>query len=204
MSDKVLTFLRTIQSQFSKRHASPADEKIWLDSMVRGLRDYDASVLDRAAQRIIMSKTDPGFPYLAECRKACEEIIKLERAERTPKFDEAERDKVKYASADWQAKLADDLIMSVRFGLAKRAAQEGWVLSLHDFARENNRLPERDWEIRKCVDAARGFDQAYEELLRDKAHGRSTPLQNSLIHLGDGMRQRREKYRQMVLGMEAA
>lgn len=201
MSDKVQKFLTTVMSHFNKRHASQEDEDAWTLSMINGLKGYDASVLDRAAERILLNRNEPGFPYLAECRKACEEVIKLERADRTPKFDDAAKAKAQLDAADWQYRLADDLIMC---SLGKRAAQEGWILSLHDFARINGRIPTQEWEIRKCITSARGFDEAYEDLLRERANGRSSGLQNSLIHLGDEMLKRREKYRQMVLGRAAA
>lgn len=196
MSDKVLNFLRVVGAQFAKRHASPADERIWLDSMVKGLKDYQASVLDRAAQRIINTKTDPGFPYLAECRKACDEIIKLERAEKTPKFDDAAREKSRINGSDWQYRLADELIMSGPLG--KRAAKEGWVLSLHDFCRNKGRLP-LDHEVSKCIQDAKGFDEAYEAVL----NGNGGALTKALEALGDTMLKRREALRAKVLG-EAA
>lgn len=197
MSDKVLKFLQVVGSQFAKRHASPADEKIWVESMINGLRGYDASVLARAGQRIIMSKTDPGFPYLAECRKVCEEVIKIERAERAPKFDEAAKAKELADSHDWKTKLADGLIMCE---IGRRAAREGWILSLHDFCRLNGRLPSEDWQIRKCIEAARGFNQAYEDVL----NGGGGVCSKTLERLGDAMLKRRESLRERVLGKEAA
>jgi hypothetical protein len=192
MSDKVLSFLRVVGAQFNKRHASPGDEKIWLASMVQGLRDYDASVLARAGQKIIMSKTDPGFPFLAECRKACEEVIRLERAERTPKFDEAAKEKTRLDNADWQFRLADELIQCQ---MGRVAASEGWALSLHDYIRINGKLPSGH-DVERCKASARGFDKAYEEVLNGAGGMLAKPLEG----LGDAMLTRRGKIEAAILG----
>jgi len=195
----VSKFLTELSLHFGKRFESEEAEDQWLDSMERNLRVYTPSVLDRACKRIVDTRKDRYFPLPAECRAACEEIVKVEKAENTNRLDEP---KHKFAGhADWQYRLADDLIMC---GLGRRAAEEGWILSLHDFCRNNGRLPKEQWEIRKCVDGAKGFDEAYEGLLREKAAGRSTALQNELIALGDAMLARREKLSARVLGREAA
>lgn len=199
MSQAVTNFVSELALHFHKRFDSEAAEDSWLQSMYRNLRPYPPSVLRRACQRIIDTRKDRYFPLPAECKKVCDEIERIERSEQAPTLVEP---KHKLAGhADWEYRLADDLIMC---SLGKRAAEEGWILSLHDFARVNGRLPTQEWEIRKCITSARGFDEAYEDLLREKANGRSTGLQNSLIHLGDEMLKRREKYRQMVLGRAAA
>ncbi len=197
----VSKFLSELSLHFGKRFETDEAEDQWLDSMQRNLRIYPASVLDRACKRIVDNRKERYFPLPAECRAACEEVIKLEKAEQAPKFDDAATAKAKLDASDWQYRQADD---QIQCSLGRRAAQEGWILSLHDFAREKGRIPTQEYEIRQCITSARGFDEAYEELLREKALGRSTSLQNSLIQLGDMMRQRREKYRQMVLGREAA
>lgn len=197
MSAKVEKFLSTVMSHFNKRHASEADEDAWIASMIGGLKGYDASILDRAAQRIILTRNEPGFPYLADCRKACEEVIKLERAERAPKFDDTAKQKAAYDGADHRFRLADELICAGPLG--KRAAQEGWILSLHDFCRLNGKLPTEDWQIRKCIESARGFDEAFEAVLNGKGGACTAALER----LGDTMLKKREKYRAMALGRAA-
>lgn len=199
MSQAVTNFVSELALHFHKRFDSEAAEDSWLQSMYRNLRPYPPSVLRRACQRIIDTRKDRYFPLPAECKKVCDEIEKIERSEQAPKLVDPTHKLA--GNSDWQFRLADDLIQC---SLGRRAAQEGWILSLHDFARVKGRIPTQEYEIRQCITSARGFDEAYEELLREKALGRSTSLQNSLIQLGDMMRQRREKYRQMVLGREAA
>lgn len=196
MSAKVQKFLATVMSHFNKLHKSDTDEEAWMMSMIAGLKGYDATVLERAAQRILLTRKDPGFPYLSQCREACEEIIKIERAERTPKFDEASKRKSEIDGADHKHRLADELICAGELG--RRAAREGWILSLHDFCRINGKLPTEDWQIRKCIDSAKGFDRAYEAVL----NGEGGPCAKSLEALGDTMLKTREKKRALVLGRE--
>jgi hypothetical protein len=193
MSDKVQKFLSTVMSHFAKRHATEIDEKNWVMSMVDGLRGYDASVLDRAAHKIILTRRDPGFPYLSQCRDACEQIIKLDRAERTPKLDEQARRPFNDKAVDHAFRLADELIVAGAIG--KTAAREGWALSLHDFVRLNGRLPTEKFEIEKCKASARGFDEAYEKVL----NGGGGACTKALEALGDSMLKKRHKYEDMIL-----
>lgn len=195
MSDKVTkVFLRIVGSQFNKRHESLDDEKLWVKSMVQGLGHYDAKVLERAAYRIINTRKEPGFPKLAECHEACDYIIKTDRASEAPKFlGVSEETRAKFASSfDSAYAHADWLIMQSPMG--KQAANEGWVLTLHDFIRENGRLP-KDYEITKCKATAKGFDEDYAKCLR----GEAGPLSKPLAGLAEAMLKRRYKLTDMVL-----
>lgn len=195
MSEAVSEFVAELSLHFSKRFDTESAEDQWLDSMRRNLRVYAPSVLQRACRRIIDTRKDRYFPLPAECKKACDEIEKLEKADNAPKLDTHAHPQKGHA--DWQYKLADELIQC---GLGKRAAKEGWILSLHDFCRNNGRLPTQEFEIRKCIDGARGFDEAYEAVL----NGRGGACAKALEGLGDSMLKKREQYRAMVLGKDAA
>lgn len=195
----VVKFIGAVSIHFPRHKPETEEdksrEKQWVESMIQVLGDYDEDVLQRAATRIVRSEAkDRRFPLPAACRAACEEILKLDRASQPPTIE----DKAKQFAghADWQYRLADDLIMC---GLGRQAAREGWILSLHDFCRNNGRLPKEQWEIRKCIDGARGFDEAYEALVRNGG-----VLSRELIALGDSMLKRREDHRARVLGWEAA
>lgn len=191
----VSKFLTELSLHFGKRFDSEEAEDQWLDSMERNLRVYTPSVLERACKRIVDTRKDRYFPLPAECRAACEEIVKIEKAESATRLDEP---KHKFSGhADWQYRLADDLIMS---DLGRRAARDGWILSLHDFCRNNGRLPTQEFEIKKCIDGARGFDRAYEAVL----NGAGGVCAKALEGLGDTMLKRREALRARVLGREAA
>lgn len=202
MSAKVEKFLTTVMSHFNKRHASDADEEAWTLSMIDGLKPYHANVLDAAAQRIILTRREPGFPFLADCRRACEEVIKLDQAERTPKFDDAAKEKSRINDHDWRYKLADELIVCA---MGRQAAREGWALSLHNFIVDFGRLP-NDHEVNgrmtptlknrlPCKQAAEEFQKAFESVL----NGEAGPCSKMLEKLGDKMNQRRERIERMIL-----
>lgn len=195
MSQHVAGFVTTLITHFPVRHDTQALEQEWMGSMVRNLRNYGGAVLTKAAQRIIDTRVDRRFPLVAECRKVCDEIDRFEKAAQPNPQAEIP----KYAGlADWQTKLADDLI---KCEMGRQAAREDWILSLHDFARKNGRLPTGS-EIAKCKQGAREFDETYAQLIRDFAkldnptseenlgawkRLSETEVAGSLIKLGDSM-----------------
>jgi hypothetical protein len=192
-AEAVSSFLSELSLHFGKRFETEDAEDQWLDSMERNLKGYTPSVLKRACQKIIDTRKDRYFPLPAECRKACEEVIKIDRAEATPSFIPGSVDPKNlqskydqaYAHADW-------LIMQGPMG--KQAANEGWILTLHDFIRENGHLP-KDYEITKCKATAKGFDEDYAKCLR----GEAGYLSKSLAGLAETMLKRRYKLTDMVL-----
>lgn len=195
MSEKVINFLEIVGAQFNKRFQSEHDRRLWVSGMVHGLGHYDANVLERAAYYVVNNRTEPGFPRLAECHEACQWIISVDKAKETKPLDPNENKNK--ASPGWAAKLADELICAGSLG--KRAARENWILSLHDFCREKGRLPTEEYEIKGCIKAARGFDEAYEQVL----NGNGGAMTKALETLGDSMMRKRERLRTMVLGPDA-
>jgi hypothetical protein len=91
--------------------------------------------------------------------------------------------------------IADKLIVS---DLGRLAADEGWVLALHDFCRHNHRLPNQT-EQHRCKRAARDFDRSY----ADACRGAAGPLSASLKRLGDTFLSKRQKYHDMAYGVVA-
>lgn len=193
MSENVSNFITTLVMHFPVKHESPEREKEWLSGMASTLRGYGASTLAKAATLLVETRKDRRFPLPAECREACNEIIRRDQAQKSPtlpldqKFPEFSGHRIQ---------LAEELICSG--GLGKRAAKEAWILSLHDFCRHNLRLPQSDAEIRKCIDGARGFDEAYEKWVRGE-YSNDAGLTAKFIQLGDSMLARREHLRSMVL-----
>jgi hypothetical protein len=193
MSEAVSDFIQELSLHFHKKLDSEADEDMWLASMRRNLQGYSADVIRRGCRRIIDFRKERFFPLPSECRKACEEVIQLEKASSTPKFVPGTPDPKSlqskydqaYAHADW-------LIMQGPMG--KQAANEGWILTLHDFIRENGRLP-KDYEITKCKATAKGFDEDYAKCLR----GEAGYMSRSLAGLAETMLKRRYKLTDMVL-----
>ena len=192
MSQAVGSFITSVMMHFPFRHDSPEKEAEWTASMVRNLRGYAGDVLKKAAQRIIDTRTDRRFPLPSECKNVCEDIHRVDKLTSLP----VEPPPSKYAEwSESRIKLADDLIASE---IGRQAARDGWVLSLHDFVRQQMRLPSAS-EIGRVKAGARGFDEAYEICLR----GEGGLCNAALVKLGEMMVARREKLRAQVLG-EAA
>lgn len=182
---------KTRATEAEKRQAETV-EKEWFASMVRLLNGYSADTLDAAAKDIIANRKDTRFPLPAECKAACDKFAREEHAKKvqgTLLKDPAQRKD----HGEWRYQLADELIACE---LGRRAAREGWCLSLHDFIRKNARLPTEKFEIANCIASARGFDEAYRECVA----GNGGALGAALSRLGDTMLRKREDKRRMILG----
>lgn len=86
----------------------------------------------------------------------------------------------------------------IRSDMGRKAADEGWILSLFDFIEEKGRLPSNEPEIWKLKESARGFDDAYAQCERG-----GWPFAEAVRKLGDSMLERRNKLASLALG-EAA
>lgn len=184
-------FMKSMAYQFSvpRQDGGEEQEKKWFDMMIRELRPFSPEVLERAATDISRSRKDRRFPTLADCLSACYEAKKWLDAQ-NPVLP---RDAGKKAGDNSESRyaLADDL---VRGPMGREAARDGWILALHDFIRQNMRLPDAG-EVHRIKISIRDFEEAYEKTLRGGWAGAS-----ALAQLGDKMAARREELRQMVLG----
>jgi hypothetical protein len=192
MSQAVASFVTKLITHFPVKHESQFAEQEWMGSMVRNLRTYGASVLDRAAQKLIDTRTDRRFPLPSECKKICDEIASRDHHEQQASRLTPDT-KLPPMYSEWRVKLADDLIMCP---LGREAAKEGWILALHDFARENGRLPVGG-EITKTKAVPKGFDDAYQFAMRGGAGKMGFDL---IKNIGDPMISRRKDLAARVLG----
>jgi hypothetical protein len=94
--------------------------------------------------------------------------------------------------------LADALI-NCEMGRAAARAEPCWLLALHDFCRENRRLP-LDGEIPKLKRIAAEFEANYRLCVRGEAGDFSKGLEK----VGASMVRRREDLRARLLGRAAA
>lgn len=206
-ADHALSFLTTLQTQFRvKRHESDEHEAKWVEMMVAELKGYSAEVLEQAAKNMIRKRRNEFFPVLSECLAACDDAkhwidqanprFKLQAAKASPGTNERRR-------------LADELIMGE---MGRQAAREGWIVGLHDFIRDNQRLPDAG-QVRKLKSAADGIPHDLDTCLAgmsrapEKLDGRGgsfrqidgRDLSAALRDLGISMLARREKLTDMVL-----
>jgi len=195
----------------------------WLKDMVRNLGGFNSGVLEKACEIIIATRKYRSFPSLYECKEACIDAQEWLDNQRLA-IEEKKQPKVPPQWAPTRFDMADQLIQSP---LGRRAAKEGWILSLHDFCRNHLRLPEERhviqdddprvrksscatlsrWkqyyagdtvrEIDECVEAANSFEQHFR--IQIHAEGAGDGMAAALVRLGDSMNERRERLRALVL-----
>lgn len=99
---------------------------------------YSGDVLQAAADRILGSRKIRKFPLPSECREVCQAV----QDEIAAKAQEERRSTAKKAGP-WSSErieLADRLVSHPS---GRQAADEDWIITFHDFCREEGRLPNR-------------------------------------------------------------
>lgn len=184
--ETISKFVTTLVVHFRVRFDHEAEQREWVRSISEAISGYDASVLDRAAQRIIDTRTDRRFPLVSEIRKACATVVAEDRArEAAGKLALAERPQGQHPYSRDRWEFAKHLL---RCEIGRNAARDGWSLGLFNFALRNGRLPDGR-EIQDVKHAAVAFDSDYAACVR-RAAG---PLSRPLARLGDSMVSRAKK-----------
>lgn len=128
-----------------------ADKTTIYGAYARALSQYNGEVLQRAADGMLAARSQRKFPLLAECLDACrsaqDEIAGEAKREND---DRRQTAKSKDPWSPERLKQADRMINS---DVGRQAAEEGWIISLHDFCREQGRIPNR-FEAEKVRSAA--------------------------------------------------
>lgn len=187
MSEKVNKFLTVVGSVWGKRHESEEAGLEWFKSWIFALDKYDAWVLEAAARRIVDERKDDYFPKPAEVHQVCRAILAEDRHHK-PALTTNQSISNPY-------KFADDLM---RCDIGKRAAREGWALTLRDFIAEKHRLPD-DREIRRLIQIR---DEFVTKLTECKT-GRGGLFGVPLAKLGQSMVNREHDIAKRILGTEA-
>lgn len=189
MSTKVADFISKLVMHYPVRFESEERETEWIGSMAAAFKSYNSDVLQRAAQKIIDTRTDRRFPLVAEIHKVCTSIIYDDGLKQQSLSVNPSPEKASVYSES-REKWADTLVMGE---MGRQAAKEGWILTLHDYARQHGRLPEPAG-IGKLKAQARGFDDALEQC---RAGGFQMAVH--LRELGTSMLARRQALADMVL-----
>lgn len=163
------------------------DPAKFIDELARVTRSYSEPELDKAADALLSSfipTQRKPWPTPAEICSACQDARELLNP--PPPLG--------YRHPDWSppniAK-AYDLIVS---DTGRRAADEGWILSLWDFCRKKQRLPNAS-EQTIIKGHAHDFNEAFARAERGK-----TPLDAMLRAMGETMLRRRDKLGRMAHG----
>lgn len=156
------------------------DPVAYLAEMDRLLKKYTESQLDAGADLVLKTHRGRSWPTPAECVTGCEDAMQA-------RFDTLPRAPIPNEHPQWTKQaiaVADRLIQC---DLGQRAANEGWVLGLHDFCRKKARLPQLH-EIAKIKVASKEFDHAYR-----MAQETGGAMGQSLVKLGATMLARRDR-----------
>lgn len=186
----IATFISSLRIHFPTRHEGEAREIEWIKSVRNAIYHYDDSILSRASQKIIDTRTDRRFPLPSEIRKICGDIAADDRRSKLS----VDGDKFK-SSDPWsphRVRLADELMHT---SMGREAARGGWILSLHDYVRKFGELPRDDYTKRKLIHGAKDFDDGYRMAIDG-----GFPGARAMVQLGDKMLARREELTKAVLG----
>jgi len=192
MSDKIEKFIASMSLAFPKRFEDERQQVEWFKTWERALKNFDPWVVEAATARIIDSRTERSFPLPAEVRKACYEVLDLERAS-NPQLA------VKPEQQHGDAFALADALVNCEMGREAARSEPCWILALHDFCRDNKRLP-TGAEIAKCKRIATDFEANYRLCVR----GEAGSFSKSLAKLAETMIRRREKLRDKLIGRAAA
>jgi hypothetical protein len=116
------------------------DQSVILKAYRSELDRYAPDVLALGAEMMLKSRKHRNFPLPEECRRACVDA-QNELAERRLRDAEDGASKAKADRepwAPWRISLADRMMNSV---IGRLAADEDWIVHLHDWCRENGRMP---------------------------------------------------------------
>jgi hypothetical protein len=186
----VQKMLQELGLHFPKRLDDTDSGEAWVASWVRAFKNYQPWVLEAATVRIIEGRSERSHPIISDVKKVCHEIIR-EDAESKPELRAAP------PGPGDVYKLANELIQCE---IGKRAAREGWVLTLRDFVVKHHRLPEGRIEIDRLLATRDKFLVN----LNDCIQGLGGMFGHDLEKLGKSMARREYEIAQRVLGPNAA
>ena len=194
MTVAVANFIEQLLVHYPVKHDSEEREDAWVNSMIGALKGYGANILQEVSHEIIRTRKYRNFPLLSEILDACDKVEKRREHERRAQTLPAMRPS---AGDEWsteRVRLAYELCKGTQIG--KEAARDGWVMSLWDFCRKHQRVPQGSAEQAACKRASQEFDEAYALAVR----GAAGPLSMTLAKLGSSMLAKREKLAAEVLG----
>jgi hypothetical protein len=120
----------------------------------RLMAQYTDHELEAAADIVIARHRFRTWPTVAECIAALEDHrASVRAAARQP-----EHERAVHPYPAWSRERIAKAGQLINCDLGRKAAREGWILSLHDFCRNHERLP-MDREIPALMAAARFVDR---------------------------------------------
>jgi hypothetical protein len=115
----------------------------FMDAYLDNLEKFSSEVLAAAVSTILASRKIRKFPLPAECIEACQEVEnRLELKKTAGKLRQGSASKrIPLDGKEWSKERIEMANRMMRSEVGRLAAQEGWIVALHDFCREQKRLP---------------------------------------------------------------
>lgn len=160
--DKVQTyFIAPLALHFSPPESAEADLPRYWRHFTLELAGFDQDTLSEAGRRLVRRWTKRVFPPIPECLNEC-------RAVAGEKLAKAKHDRPRHGITAGVER-AERLICC---DLGRRAAREGWIVRLFDFALKAGRLPDVH-EISDLIDAHARTEADWAALVGD---GKPSPV----------------------------
>lgn len=139
---------------------------------------YADAVMDKAVSRLRIERKFKTWPTIGEFKKCADACLgDVQRPTRVPWGHDP----------TWSKECVKQAYALIKSPMGVRAGEEGWILAMWHFCRENQRVP-RGSEITDCKQSSRTFNDAYAACLRG-GFDFAVPL----ARLGESMIARREK-----------
>jgi len=146
MGDVVKSFLEPLMEVYPlPKHANTNSEKFF-GVYVQMLGSFGDDVLSAAAADIMANRTARTFPLPAECNAVCKhavDTVKYGKHEPSKDGNRHEHLPFEQRYPDWSERRISAANALVCCQIGREALAEKWIVSLHDFCRENQRLPDR-------------------------------------------------------------
>lgn len=200
--ESALKFIELVEIHFPapKFNGDEDRDELWTNSIAGILAPYDDSVVLEAAATIVKTR-DPAekggsmFPKPFEIIKVLDEIKERQRVRAMPLIESAEaktrRERFEAEVRSWtpdRQKLATDLCLTP---LGQRAAREGWVVALWNYARHNMRLPEEQKDIdelrRQGLDTRKAVEAIISAPAKDKLDVAMQDMAGAVLKSGDDL-----------------
>lgn len=173
------TLVQRLAVVFGEPTHSP-DPQAFAAEVMRLTKAYSAADHQRAADivaRTYRPTASRPWPSISEIVMACVDA-QDENVPRAP---------AKELHPEWSSRAVAKAYDLIRSPIGKKAADEGWILSLWDHCRKAGKLPTPN-EAMRCQAQARGFDDAYA-----MASKGGNVVSRSLVNLGNTMLARRDR-----------
>mgnify|MGYP001593104393 CR=1 FL=1 len=175
-------FVRTVLQIWPPFRWEDKQEQNWIEIVATKVGGFSDQVLDRALSEMTGKRDDRRTPMPAECVAACIEAkrwLDVENGQKVLPTINADGLGSKYPEcADSRYRYADALICGQygRSELGRQAAKDGyWILQLHDYCRQNQKLPS-DSEIAALKRKAKETDDVFAKYVPDGGWASKTAM----------------------------